>query len=65
MAKQTDLMKGTLQLLVLKTLALEPRHGVKSGLWHEIAREAGGSMEMRRVVVVEEIQIGPIDAECR
>ena len=29
MAKQqTELMKGTLDLLVLKTLALEPRHGV-------------------------------------
>jgi PadR family transcriptional regulator, regulatory protein PadR len=26
--KQTELMKGTLDLLVLKTLALEPRHGV-------------------------------------
>jgi PadR family transcriptional regulator PadR len=25
---QTDIMKGTLDLLVLKTLALEPRHGV-------------------------------------
>jgi len=28
MAKQAELMKGTLDLLVLKTLALEPRHGV-------------------------------------
>ena len=26
--RQTELMKGTLDLLVLKTLALEPRHGV-------------------------------------
>jgi PadR family transcriptional regulator PadR len=26
--RQTDIMKGTLDLLVLKTLALEPRHGV-------------------------------------
>jgi PadR family transcriptional regulator PadR len=26
--QQTELMKGTLDLLVLKTLALEPRHGV-------------------------------------
>jgi PadR family transcriptional regulator PadR len=29
MAKQqTELLKGTLDLLILKTLALEPRHGV-------------------------------------
>jgi len=28
MAKQAELMKGTLDLLVLKTLELEPRHGV-------------------------------------
>ena len=28
MGKQAELMKGTLDLLVLKTLALEPRHGV-------------------------------------
>jgi PadR family transcriptional regulator PadR len=26
--RQAELMKGTLDLLVLKTLALEPRHGV-------------------------------------
>ena len=26
--RQTEVMKGTLPLLVLKTLALEPRHGV-------------------------------------
>jgi transcriptional regulator len=26
--RQTEIMKGTLDLLVLKTLALEPRHGV-------------------------------------
>ena len=28
MGKQAELMKGTLNLLVLKTLELEPRHGV-------------------------------------
>ena len=28
MGKQAELMKGTLDLLVLKTLELEPRHGV-------------------------------------
>jgi PadR family transcriptional regulator, regulatory protein PadR len=27
-SRSTDLVKGTLDLLVLKTLALEPRHGV-------------------------------------
>jgi transcriptional regulator len=26
--QQTELLKGTLDLLILKTLALEPRHGV-------------------------------------
>lgn len=26
--RQTELLKGTLDLLILKTLALEPRHGV-------------------------------------
>jgi transcriptional regulator len=28
MAKPTDLLKGTVDLLILKTLELEPRHGV-------------------------------------
>jgi transcriptional regulator len=28
MRKQTELLKGTLDLLILKTIALEPRHGV-------------------------------------
>ena len=28
MAKQTELLKGTLDLLILRTLELEPRHGV-------------------------------------
>jgi PadR family transcriptional regulator PadR len=28
MRRSTEIMKGTLDLLVLKTLALEPRHGV-------------------------------------
>lgn len=28
MARQLDLVKGTLGLLILRTLALEPRHGI-------------------------------------
>ena len=28
MARQTELLKGTLDLLILRTLELEPRHGV-------------------------------------
>ncbi len=28
MAKPTELMRGTLDLLILKTLELEPRHGI-------------------------------------
>jgi len=28
MARRTDLLKGTLDLLILKTLDLEPRHGM-------------------------------------
>jgi DNA-binding PadR family transcriptional regulator len=27
MAKPTDLVQGTLDLLILKTIALEPKHG--------------------------------------
>jgi len=36
---QAELMKGTLDLLVLKTLALEPRHGV--GVADRIAQISG------------------------
>jgi len=45
MAKQTDLMKGTLQLLVLKTLALEPRHGV--GIAERIAQMTNGTFDVK------------------
>jgi PadR family transcriptional regulator PadR len=42
MAKQqAELMKGTLDLLVLKTLALEPRHGV--GVADRIAQISSGT----------------------
>lgn len=39
--QQTELMKGTLDLLVLKTLALEPRHGV--GVADRIEQITGGA----------------------
>jgi PadR family transcriptional regulator PadR len=45
MAKPTDLMKGTLQMLVLKTLALEPRHGV--GIAERIAQITNGTFEVK------------------
>lgn len=45
MAKQTDLMKGTLQLLVLKTLRLEPRHGV--GIADRIAQITNGTFVVK------------------
>jgi PadR family transcriptional regulator len=45
MGKQTDLMKGTLQLLVLKTLALEPRHGV--GIAERIGQMTRGTFDVK------------------
>jgi transcriptional regulator len=46
MARQsTELMRGTLALLVLKTLALEPRHGV--GVADRIAQITGGAFRVR------------------
>jgi PadR family transcriptional regulator, regulatory protein PadR len=45
MARQTDLMKGTLQLLVLKTLALEPRHGV--GIAERISQITHGTFDVK------------------
>lgn len=45
MAKRsTEIMKGTLDLLVLKTLALEPRHGV--GVADRIARITRGTFRL-------------------
>jgi len=43
--RQTDIMKGTLDLLVLKTLALEPRHGV--GVADRIAQITGGTFKVK------------------
>jgi transcriptional regulator len=39
--RQTELLKGTLDLLVLKTLTLEPRHGV--GVADRIEQITGGT----------------------
>ena len=45
MAKRsTEIMKGTLDLLVLKTLALEPRHGV--GVADRIAQISRGTFQL-------------------
>jgi transcriptional regulator len=45
MARPTDLVKGTLDLLVLKTLALEPRHGV--GVAERIGQITRGTFQVR------------------
>jgi transcriptional regulator len=42
--RQTEIMKGTLHLLVLKTLALEPRHGV--GVADRIAQITRGTFQV-------------------
>src|SRR4030095_4516570 len=42
--RQTEIMKGTLDLLVLKTLALEPRHGV--GVADRIAQISRGTFQL-------------------
>ena len=42
--RQTEVMKGTLPLLVLKTLALEPRHGV--GVADRIQQITGGTFQV-------------------
>jgi transcriptional regulator len=42
--QQTEIMKGTLDLLVLKTLALEPRHGV--GVAERIAQISKGTFQL-------------------
>jgi len=43
--RQTELVKGTLDLLVLKTLALEPRHGV--GVADRIEQITRGTFQVR------------------
>jgi PadR family transcriptional regulator len=43
--RQTEIMKGTLDLLVLKTLALEPRHGV--GVADRIEQITNGTFQVK------------------
>jgi transcriptional regulator len=43
--QQTDLLKGTLDLLILKTLALEPRHGV--GVADRIGQITSGTFQVK------------------
>ena len=43
--RQTDIVKGTLDLLVLKTLALEPRHGV--GVADRIGQITRGTFQVK------------------
>lgn len=42
--RQADIVRGTLDLLVLKTVALEPRHGV--GVADRIAQITGGTFKV-------------------
>jgi transcriptional regulator len=44
MARQTELLRGTLDLLVLSTLALEPRHGM--GVKDRIRQTTGGAFDV-------------------
>ena len=43
--QQTELLKGTLDLLILKTLALEPRHGV--GVADRIGQITRGTFQVK------------------
>ena len=43
--QQTELLKGTLDLLILKTLALEPRHGV--GIADRIEQITRGTFQVK------------------
>ena len=43
--RRTELLKGTLDLLILRTLALEPRHGM--AIADRIAQITGGTFDVR------------------
>lgn len=45
MGTQTELLKGTLDLLILRTLALEPRHGI--GIAERIEQVTRGTFNVR------------------
>ena len=44
-SKRTPVLKGTLDLMILRTLQLEPRHGV--GAAERIRQMSGGAFEVR------------------
>lgn len=44
MARRSEILKGTLGLLILKTLAIEPRHGV--GVADRIAQMSRGTFKL-------------------
>ncbi|HEY6292284.1 MAG TPA: PadR family transcriptional regulator [Terriglobia bacterium] len=43
--KQTELLQGTLDLLILKTVALEPLHGL--GIAHRIGQVTRGTFQVK------------------
>jgi PadR family transcriptional regulator PadR len=45
MGTQTELLKGTLDLLILRTLALEPRHGI--GISERIEQVTRGTFNVK------------------
>src|SRR5215469_10120166 len=45
MAKQTELLKGTLDLLILRSLELEPRHGL--GIAEHIEQVTRGTFKVK------------------
>ena len=45
MASKTDLLQGTLDLLILKTLTLGPKHGL--GIAHRIEQVTHGTFEVK------------------
>jgi PadR family transcriptional regulator PadR len=44
MARRSEILRGTLDLLILKTLAIEPRHGV--GVADRIAQMSRGTFKL-------------------
>lgn len=45
MPRRTELLKGTLDLLILRTLALEPRHGIR--IAERIEQITGGAFQVK------------------
>ena len=63
--RRTDLLKGTLALLILRTLDLEPHHGV--GIADRIAQITGGTFDVKAGILFPALhrleQEGYIDGE--